>query len=199
MSDPNFYFQLALGVALFGFGWMLFRFGVNAVGFVMGFLFGYSLYNLLQSLLPVFDMDPNQYMPDNPWVIILFSIVFAVVGIILAKRVYVALVFVGVLAGLLYILYTDETQMGYLRQFFSEVGVLPHLDRVLGNLWPAILALIIAVLVIYMEKQVIVLVTACAGSYLIAKSTAPILFLPLCFIGYLLQHKQRPLKKQPES
>ncbi|MDP8245047.1 MAG: hypothetical protein P9L94_13260 [Candidatus Hinthialibacter antarcticus] len=197
--NANDYFQLALGVGLFGFGWMLFRFGVNAVGFVMGFLFGYSLYNLLQSLLPIFDMDPNQYMPDNPWIIILFSIVFAVVGIILAKRMYVALVFVGVLAGLLYVLYTDQTQMGYLRGFFAEVGVLQHLDRVLGNLWPAVLSFIIAILVIYMEKQVIILVTACVGSYLIASSVAPILFLPLCFIGYLLQHKQRPLKKQPES
>ncbi len=199
MNEPNLYFQLALGVGLFGFGWMLFRFGVNAVGFVMGFLFGYSLYNLLQSLLPIFEIDPNQYMPDNPWIIILFSIVFAVIGIILAKRMYVALVFVGVLAGLLYVLYTDDKQMGYLRNFFEEVGVLQHLDRVLGNLWPAILAFIAAILVIYMEKQVIILVTACVGSYLIASAIAPILFLPLCFIGYLLQHKQRPIKKQPES
>lgn len=194
-SNPNFYFELALGFALFGFGWMLFRWGVKAVGFVLGFIFGYSMYNLLQSLLPIFEIDPGQYMPDNPWVIVGFAAVWGVVGALLSKRVYTAMVFVGVLAGLLYILYTDAQQMGYLRGFLDEVGVLSHLDRVLGNVWPALLAFIIAILVIYFEKQVIILITACAGSYLIASATAPILFLPLCFIGYLLQQKQKPLKK----
>ncbi|MBI1389138.1 MAG: hypothetical protein GC154_11890 [bacterium] len=198
VTDPNFYYQLSLGVALFAFGWVLFRFGMNAVGFLLGFLFGYSFYNLLQSILPVFEMDPAQYMPDNIYVIVLFSIVFGVIGVLLVKRMFRVMVFVGVLAGLMYVLYTDESQMALLRGFFAQVGLLEPLDKTLGNVWPAAFALLGALLFLYLEKHVVILLTACTGAYLIANALAPILFLPLCFIGFFIQQKQRPLRRAPE-
>lgn len=195
-NNPETYFQLALGIALFAFGVKLFRFGISAAGFALGFLFGFSLYSLLQSLIPLFNPDFHRYFPDNLFVIAFFSGVFGFLGVMLAKRSYLAMVFIAVLAAGLYILYTDEGQRELVRSFFDQVGILQSLDNTLGEGWYALLALLVAVLFLYLENQVVIVGTACVGAYIIASTiNIPILFLPLCFIGYLVQQKQKPLRK----
>mgnify|MGYP006274420539 CR=1 FL=1 len=197
LNDPNTFFQLALGIGLFAFGNQIFRLGVNAAGFALGFLLGFSLYRLLIDLIPAFAPDMAEFVPDNVFIHLGVSAGFGVVGILLARRSYLAMVFISVLAGCLYILYTDESQRELVRSFFEQVGILEPMENTLGEAWYAVLALLVAAAFLYFEKQIIIVITACAGSYVISDTiNIPILFLPLCFLGYLVQQKQKPPKKK---
>lgn len=199
-NEPDTYFQLAAGIALFGFGWWIFRFGITAVGFGLGFVVGFSLYNLLHELAPVINPDFADMVPNNMVVIVIFSAVFGFFGTLLARRSYTIMVFISVFAGIMYILYSDPEQQKLVDSFFEQVGVLGYLEDTLGNAWYAILALLVAFLILYLEKQVVIVLSACVGSYLIASGiNIPILFLPLCFIGYLIQQKQSGRLRKSED
>ncbi|MBD3265646.1 hypothetical protein GF373_03165 [bacterium] len=199
---PEFYLQLASGLALFAFGWMLFRFGINAVGFAVGFLFGYSSYEMILRLVPKFAPDFTSFFPSDPIALLIVGAIVGIIGIFLAHRIYIATLFIGVLAGVLYLLYTTQHR-DLLNQLFSLLGILEPLNNTLGNAWPALLAVLIALLFVYLEKQAIIILTACIGSFIIADSlNIPIIFLPLCFCGYLIQQKTKktsPKRSAEES
>ena len=185
------YIQLAVGLGLFAFGWMLFRFGINAVGFCLGFTFGYSLYELLLKVLPSIAPDMAKQIPHDQIAIILAGCVTGIIGIFLARKVFTVSIFIGSLAGALYLLYASPHRV-YVDKALSLAGVLTPLNHTFGNVWPAVIAILVALLFVYLEKQAIIIVTACIGSYILtAGINVPILFLPLCFIGYLLQTQSK--------
>ncbi len=195
--DPNILIRLAIGLSLFAFGWTVFRLGINAAGFSMGFLFGFSFYEMLVALVQQINPDLNRFFPDHPLMPVIFGAVLGILGIILAKRLYIAAVFLSVLAGALYILYTDEKQREYVEQLFIWLNVMEPINQTLGQAWPAVLAILIAALFLLLQKQIIIVLSACAGSYIIADTiNIPLLFLPLCFVGYILQQQQKKMKKK---
>ncbi len=195
-QTPEWFLRLALGLGLFAFGWILFRFGINAVGFGLGYLFGFSLYELLLELIPTVNSEWMKFLPQHPFAPHLFGVIFGIVGIFLARRVYIAIAFVGVFFGILYLLYGTD-QRGFLDSLFATFGILEPLNNNLGNLWPAILALVIAAIVVISQRQIIILLTACIGSYIISTTmNIPVIFLPLCFVGILLQQSQKRTKKK---
>jgi hypothetical protein len=190
--QPEFFVQLAFGLGLFAFGWMLFRFGVNAVGFCVGFLFGYSSYQLLLNLIPQVTPDALRFFPQHPIAIVIAGAIVGMIGIFLARRIYIASIFIGVLSGSLYLLYAQPEQRNLLNKLLEMIGILEPLNNTMGDAWPALLALLVALAFVYLEKQAIIILTACIGSYIIADSLhIPILFLPLCFCGYLVQRKTK--------
>lgn len=199
---PENFIQLAIGLALFAFGWFIFRIGIKAVGFGLGFMAGYSSYNLLLEWLPKIFPDFMRYLPTHPLTAVFVGIVIGLVGMFLAKRMYMAVIFIGALAGGLYLFYATgpngvNEQRMMVENFMKMVGIYESIDRTLGDLWLAILALIIAGLFVAMQKQVIILATACVGSYIIVETIhVPILFLPLCFVGFLLQQSQSRYKRK---
>ncbi len=194
--NPEFFIRLAVGLGLFAFGWTLFRFGINAVGFCLGALFGFSFFQLLTDLIPKLNPEWMKFIPQHPYAPHLFACVLGIVGIFLARRVYMAIAFLGVFSGIIYLLY-DTQQREYVEQLFTWLNVLEPIENTLGNLWPAVLALIIAALFIYTQKHIIIALTACIGAYMIATTVnIPILFLPLCFVGILLQQSQKRTKKK---
>jgi branched-subunit amino acid transport protein len=171
---------------------MLFRFGVNAVGFCVGFLFGYSSYQLLLNLLPQVAPDALRFFPQHPIAIVIAGVIVGIIGIFLARRIYIASIFIGVLSGSLYLMYVQPEQRDLLNKLLEMIGILEPLNNTLGDAWPALLALFVALAFVYLEKQAIIILTACIGSYIIADSLhIPILFLPLCFCGYLIQRKTK--------
>jgi len=192
---PEFCLRLAVGLGLFAFGWTLFRLGLNAVGFGLGFLFGFSFYQMLITLAPEINPDLIRYFPTHPLTPYIAGAVTGILGVILSKRLFAAAIFLAVFAGSLYILYADKDQRELVERLFAAIGILNALNRTLGEAWPAVLAVIIAVLFILAQKQIVIALTACAGGYLIADSfNVPIAFLPLSFIGFLLQQKQKKRK-----
>lgn len=193
--EPETLIRLALGLALFGFGWNFFKIGLNAIGFGVGFLFGSSVYEILLSIIPQIDPEWLRFFPTHSITPYIVGCVTGVLGVLLSKRLFMVLVFLATLTGLLYLLYADEQQRGLVESLFTQLGILESLNQTLGNAWPALLAFLISLLVLVVQKQVVIILTACAGSYLIADTiNIPIIFLPLCFIGFLLQQKQK--KKQ---
>lgn len=200
---PDTLIRLALGLGLFAFGWTLFRFGLNAAGFILGYVFGNSAYELLVTWLTrlhemgVIDEKWLSYLPQHPYAAFFAGCVFGVVGILLAKKMYQVMIFLGGLAGALYILYTDENQRALVEKLFTLIGVLQPIENALGNAWPAVLSLLIGLLFLLFQKQFIIVSTACMGAYIISDTIKiPIVFLPLCFIGYLLQTVKRPKRRK---
>lgn len=196
---PDVFIHLALGLGLFAFGWTLFRFGVYAIGFLLGFMMGSSLYQILLEWIPKIDPELIRFFPDHPYTFLVVGAVMGIIGMILAKRVFLVLIFVGVLMGCLYLFYVDENQRVLLFELFARLGILEPLNHVLGTLWPAIFAVLIALVFLYFQKHVIIILTSCLGSYMLADVIAPILFLPLCFVGVLLQQTKRPRKKRVDN
>ncbi|MGC9326523.1 MAG: hypothetical protein ACP5I1_02710 [Candidatus Hinthialibacter sp.] len=203
---PDTYIRLALGLGLFAFGWTLFRFGLHAAGFILGYVFGTSSYELLVArLIRLHEMNVIgekwlEFIPQHTYATIFAGCVFGIAGILLAKKMYQVLIFLGGTAGALYILYTDENQKALLDQFLDWMGVLTPLNNTLGQAWPAVLAILIGLLFLLLQKRLIILLTACMGAYILSDAIQiPILFLPLCFIGYLLQTVKRPKKKKAKE
>ena len=194
--SPEIYLRLALGLGFLAFGWTLFRFGLRATGFGLGYVFGSSVYELVVTWVGIINPEWLRFFPDHPYTAFFVGIVTGIIGVLLAKRMYVVLIFIGSLSGALYILYADDQQRLLVEKLFSWIGILEPINNTLGNAWPAVLALLIALLFIYFQKQVIVLLTTCLGAYIISDTIdIPVLFLPLCFIGYLLQQTKRPRRK----
>jgi hypothetical protein len=203
---PDTFLRLALGLGLFAFGWTLFRYGLNAGGFILGYVFGTSAYELLQTWaarlrdLGALDEKWLQYLPHHPYAAFFAGCVFGVVGILLAKKMYQVMIFLGGMAGALYVLYTDESQRALMEKFLALIGVLTPLNNALGNAWPALLSLLIGLLFLLFQKQLVIVSTACMGAYIISDVIKiPIAFLPLCFIGYLLQTVKRPRRRKEKS
>ncbi|RJP21613.1 MAG: hypothetical protein C4527_23250 [Candidatus Omnitrophota bacterium] len=193
--EPEFFIRLAFGLALFAFGWTLFRFGVNAVGFCLGALFGFSFYQLIADLIPKLNPEWMKFLPQHPFAPHLFACVLGVIGIFLARRVFLAVAFLGVFSGVIYLLYGTE-QRTFVETLFQWAGIMQPIENTLGNLWPAVLALIIAALFIYTQKQLIIALTACIGAYILSTTLdVPVFFLPLCFAGILIQQSQHQSKK----
>ena len=200
---PEILIRMAIALGLFAFGWTLFRFGLHAAGFCLGYVFGTSVYELLVTWLiklnglGVIDDKWLQYVPHHPYAALFAGCVFGIVGILMAKKMYQVMIFLGGTAGALFILYTDERQKALVDQLFSWLGILEPLNNTLGNAWPAVLALLIGLLFIYFQKRLIIVLTACTGAYMITDIiNIPIVFLPLCFVGYLLQTVKRPSPKK---
>lgn len=198
---PEFFLMLAIGLGLLAFGWVLVRFGIQAAGFGLGFLFGFNLYTALLDLVPRVDPKFARFFPDNPYTALFVGAVMGICALLLSKKLFQVLIFVGSLSGILYVLYFDEQQRALLDRFLTWAGVLAPLNRTVGNLWPAAAAILLALLVLYLQKRILMIITACMGSYIIADTLRiPILFLPLCFIGILLQQaKRRPKRKEAEG
>ncbi len=200
---PDTFIRLALGLGLFAFGWALFRFGLHATGFILGYLFGTSAYELVVTWLvklnemKVVDDSVLQYIPQHPYATFFIGCVFGIVGIILAKKMYQVMIFIGGLAGALYVLYTDPNQRELLEKLFALIGILDPLNNALGNAWPALFSLLFGLLALAFQKRLITVLTACIGAYLISDTVnIPIIFLPLCFAGSLLQSIKRPKRKK---
>ena len=197
--NPLLLIDLALGLGLLAFGWTLFRFGLNAVGFAAGFLFGYSLYQLIVQFLAEHRPEALQYFPPHTLAPALAGVIAGIVGVMLIKRLYIACIFLGVLAAGLYILYATEQRV-VLDHVLESAGVLAPLNRTFDGLWYAVVALLVALLFVYFQKQMIILLTACIGAFVIANTLhTPILFLPLCLAGILLQQKARRTKTVPQT
>jgi len=189
---PEFYLMLAIGLGLLAFGWVLVRFGIQAAAFGLGFLFGFNLYTALLDIVPRVDPQFVRFFPDNPYTPLFVGAVMGICALLLSKKIFQVLIFVGSLSGILYVLYFDEEQRALLNNFLRWAGVLEPLNRTVGNLWPAALAILLALLVLYLQKRILMIITACVGSYIISDTLKiPILFLPLCFIGILLQQTKR--------
>ncbi len=198
--SPEIYLRLALGLGLLAFGWTLFRYGLRATGFALGYVFGSSVYELVVAWVGIINQEWLRFFPQHPYTAFFVGIVTGIIGVLLAKRMYVVLIFIGSLSGALYILYADDRQRALVEQLFSWIGILEPLNNTLGNAWPAVLALLISLLFIYFQKQLIVLLTTCLGAYILSDTMdIPILFLPLCFIGYLLQQTKKPKRKTQEE
>ncbi|MBN2328169.1 MAG: hypothetical protein JXR73_13545 [Candidatus Omnitrophica bacterium] len=200
---PDTYIRLALGLGLFAFGWTLFRFGLHAAGFILGYVFGTSAYELLVAwLIRLHEMDVIgekwlEFIPQHPYATFFAGCVFGIVGVLLAKKMYQVMIFLGATAGALFVLYTDENQKALLDRLLDWLGVLVPLNNTLGQAWPAVLALLIGLLFLLFQKKLIILLTACMGAYILSDAIQiPILFLPLCFIGFLLQTVKRPKQKK---
>lgn len=203
---PEILIRMAIALGFFAFGWTLFRFGLRAAGFCLGYVFGTSVYELLVTWLVklnelhLVEDQWLQYLPQHPLAALVAGCVFGVVGIIMAQKMYQVLIFLGGTAGGLYVLYTDESQRALVEKLFAWLGILQPIDNLLGNAWPAVLAILIGLLFLLFQKKLIVVLTACAGAYMISDIVKiPILFLPLCFIGYLLQTIKRPSSKKAEE
>ena len=190
---PEVFIQLAIGLALFAFGWSLFRFGIRAIGFGLGFMAGFSTYELLIEWVPKINPDFMRYLPQHELASVFLGSVLGLVGMFLAKKMYMAVIFIAVFLGCLYILYSpDSQQRGLIEDVMIGLNIYGNINNTLGNLWPAVLALIIAGIFLLLQKQVVILLTAAAGSYIIAETIRiPILFLPMIFIGYLIQQTQK--------
>lgn len=194
---PEFFLQFAFGLAFLAFGWTLFRFGVRAVGFMAGYTFGFSVYELIVELVMTLYPEGLKYFPQHPLAPVFAGAVTGVLGVFFAKKIYQVGIFTGVLAGSLYLLYSTDQGL-LLKQGLAAIGVLEPLDSTLGNAWPAVLAVLTALLFLWLQKQMITLLTACIGAFILAETlNIPIIFLPLCFVGYLLQQTAR--KKKPAA
>jgi hypothetical protein len=198
--QPDTYLLLSIGLGLFAFGFNLFRFGVKAVGFGLGFMFGYSLYDLILKWLPAIVPDAMKYLPQDKLAVILAGCIFGIIGVFLARKVFQATLFTALLGTVLYVLYGNEEYRGMIERLFELIGILDPINQTLGNAWPALLAIVVALLFIFLEKQALMVLTACVGSFLIAGTiNVPITFLPLCFFGYLIQWYQGKKKKKDED
>lgn len=194
---PETLIQLAVGLALFAFGWTLFRFGIRAVGFGLGFMAGYSTYKLLLEWIPKISADSIKYFPQTEFAPILLGVVLGLVGMYVAKKMYMVTVFVGSFAGGLYLLYAQDQYREMIAGVLNRLGVLEAINSTIGPIWPALVALLIAGLFVVMQRQLMTLLTACVGSYIIVETVKiPVLFLPLCFIGFLLQQTQTRYKRK---
>ncbi len=197
-GQANYFFQLAIGLGLFAFGWTLFRFGIKVTGFALGFFFGFTLYEFIAAMVPSINPEFVRFLPQHPLTSTFVGIVMGILGVLFSKRAYQATLFLGALMGSLYILYTDPQQRELLEKAMAYCGILETIESTVGNVWPAILSMIIALLFLYCQKQIVVIMTACIGAYIIADTIdIPILFLPLCFAGFLLQQTKRPKREQP--
>jgi hypothetical protein len=156
-------------------------------------------YKLLMEWIPIINPDWLRFFPEHPGTSIIVGIVFGIISLLLAKKVYQILLFLAVLMGCLYLFYADPNQREYLYKLFEWLGILQPITNTVGELWPAILAILIALVFLYFQKHVVVTLTACIGSYMIADIIAPILFLPLCFIGILLQLTKTPRSPKKEA
>lgn len=195
------YLLLAIGLSLLGFGWVLVRFGVRMTGVASGFMFGFGLYQLVVEVVKAVDPQGLQYVPDNPAIALMVGAFCGAVGWFVAKRIYQIAIFLGSLSAGLYIMYKTG-QRGLVEDLFEWMGILEPLYRTLGNAWPAIFAILIALLFLYLQRQMMILVTSCIGALIISNTlNIPEIFLPLCFIGYILQQKTktRPRAVQREE
>lgn len=175
---PEFFLMLAIGLGLLAFGWVLVRFGIQAAGFGLGFLFGFNLYTALLDIVPRVDPKFARLFPDNPYTALFVGAVMGICALLLSKKLFQVLIFVGSLSGILYLLYFDEQQRALLDRFLAWAGVLEPLNRTVGNLWPAAAAILLALLVLYLQKRILMIITACVGSYIIS-DTLRIPILPM--------------------
>jgi predicted membrane protein len=197
------YLLLAIGLSFLGFGWVLVRFGVRMTGMASGFMFGFGVYQLVVVIVEAVEPQGLQYVPDNLAIALMVGAFCGVIGLFVAQKIYQIAIFLGSLSAGLFIMYKTN-QRELVEQLFTVMGILEPLYRTLGNAWPAILAVLIALLFVYMQRQMMILLTACIGALLISNTVEiPILFLPLCFIGYILQQKTksrpRVVKKEVEE
>lgn len=185
------YLLLAIGLSFLGFGWVLVRLGVRMTGVASGFMFGFGVYQLIVVIIREVDPQGLNYVPDNAAVALMAGAFCGAIGWFVAKKIYQIAIFVGSLSAGLYIMYKTG-QRELIELLFDKIGILVPLYGTLGNAWPAILAVLIALLFVYLQRQMMILVTACVGALLISNTVdIPIIFLPLCFIGYILQQKTK--------
>lgn len=190
------YLLLAIGLSFLGFGWVLVRFGVRMTGVASGFMFGFGVYQLIVEIVKAVEPQGLQYVPDNPYVAIMVGAFCGAIGFFIAKQVYQIAIFLGSLSAGLYIMYKTDQRV-LVEQLFEKIGILESLYGTLGNAWPAIFAVLIALLFVYMQRQMMIILTACVGALLISNTLEiPIVFLPLCFIGYILQQKTKARPKK---
>lgn len=199
-EQATFFLQLAIGLGLFAFGWTLFRFGVKVTGFALGFFFGFTLYEFVAAIVPRIDPGFVRFLPQHPLTSTFVGIVMGIIGVLFSKKAYQVTLFLGALMGSLYILYTDPQQRELIEKLMASIGILEPIVNTVGNIWPAILSVLIALLFLYCQKQIIVILTACTGAYIIADTIdIPIFFVPLCFVGFLLQQTKYPRKVKQEE
>ncbi len=194
--NPQLFIRLAMGLGLLAFGWTLFRFGVNAVGFCVGYMFGSTAYPMVLQLVAQLEPDWLRFFPQHELAPYVAGAIFGVMGIFFARSVYRLTIFVGVLSGSLYLMYATP-QRDYVNQIFEWFGVLEKLNETMGDAWPAALCLIVSALVLLSQKVIIIVLTSCMGAFVLAESiNVPVLFLPLCIIGFFLQKTQKRTPKK---
>ncbi len=190
------FLQLGIGLSFLAFGWILVYLGVRMTGVASGFLFGFGIYQLIVEVIKVVEPQGLQYVPDKPEVAIVVGVFTGAIGWFVAQKIYQIAIFLGSLAAALYLLYKSEQRI-LIENFFEWLGILQPLYSTLGNAWPAIFAILIALLFVYLQRQMIILVTSCIGALVISKAVnIPMSFLPLCFVGYILQQKTKTQQKK---
>ena len=183
--------QLALGLGLFAFGWLLFRYGTYTAGFCLGFICGYKLYEFLLRFLAAAAPDLSKMGTQSQASILLPACIFGITGIFLAHRFFRISIFAGSLAGVLYIFYATPQRI-YVDKALEKAGLLSPLSDTFSTVWPVLMALFISWIFVSLGKYGIILLTSCLGSSLLSSGFhIPALFLPLCLAGCIVQSHTR--------
>ena len=179
--NPESIAIVVAGALLCFAGWHLFRFSRYIIGFILGASVGHVLAVLA---LNVFK---RPFPPSwEPWVVLVFIILFAFIGTLLLKLVIKAVLFIaGFLFGnLLVVVYTGNMEI-----LAGAHNVQVMIDSV--SLWSLGAGLVCGILFIFFEKAFVILYTCAVGAFLIMTRLAapPMVFYGMLITGSLVQFR----------
>lgn len=181
---------VVLGIGLLVAGYTLYRFGIRAVGGYLGGLAGLGIWRLAEEF--VLKGHLTSYR-EHIIGMVLAILLFAIVGMFLAIRFYMILVFLGTFLGGLYIVYSPDANYGrVLFQVIEKTRFFQILYQSTGEMAPAIVMLVLAAIVLLLHRHVIIILTSITGAYLISMHTSmSFLFPALIAIGLATQSAGR--------
>lgn len=172
-------FIIVIGLLLCFAGWWLFRISTFSMGLILGASMGYTLAVLV--------LKTGQIpLPDSwaPWVIILVTIIFGLLGILLIKTIIKILLFIaGFLFGMVLIALYSGGQ-GATMQPYSIKLLIENL-----SIWSVALGLVFGILFVLFQKGFVIIYTCAVGAYLVTSymEAPPMVFYGLLFIGTIVQ------------
>lgn len=170
---------IVTGVLLCFAGWHLFRFSRYIIGFIVGASTGYVLAVLT---LKTFQ---KPFPPSwEPWVVLISTILFAVIGILLIKVVIKAVLFV---AGFLFGNVLVAVYSGGMKAMPDTYSIQVLIDNV--SVWSIGAGLICGILFIFFEKGFVILYTCAVGAYLVTTQMGapPMVFYVMLSVGSVVQ------------
>jgi hypothetical protein len=182
MTEAEFAYWITLigGILLTFGGWTIYRFGIHAIGFLIGFAIGGGISLFLFILLVQQKPELEVYLP---WVVLAFGLLVGLLNMRIFFKLYYLIVFI---AGVIYgaaIKTTFLDQWPPAVQLFQNIGVLGQ------SPWVELLAgLLLGLIAVLLHRHLVILLTVLLGSGLIVVATELNWLFPLLlFLGLFSQ------------
>ena len=177
--NPESIAIIVAGVLLCFAGWHLFRFSRYIIGFILGASIGYAL-----SVIALKTFEKPFPPSWEPWVVLVATVIFALLGILLLKVVIKTALFI---AGFLFGNMLVAVYLGGMKVTAHSYSIEVLIQNI--SIWSIAAGLVCGILFVLFEKGFVILYTCAVGAYLVTirMGAPPTVFYALLLVGSFAQ------------